>query len=328
MVRPLRIEYPEAWYHVMNRGASRSKIFHQVEDYELFLKVIEEACLLFNVYISSYCLMSNHYHLLVHTPEGNISRFMRHVNGVYTQRFNRKYKKDGSLFRGRYKAILIQADEYLTQVLKYIHKNPGKAKMVKKEEDYRWSSHRIYLRGKSPKEWLDISSVLLLFSEKKRKAITKYRDFMDYPVDEEVKKFYSKKNQSSILGEKSFREWIKNNFISKDNKAKLEVTEKRQLYGEKILKVINSLVCRAFNIDEKILYVQTRGKENIPRLLAVSLSRELSGLSLSEIAERYKTLSYKSIASNRFRFKRKMSKNKKLTKLYKKIKGTCSHAEI
>ncbi len=93
MSRPLRIEYPDAWYHVMNRGANRLKTFKESEDYDMFLRVIEEACTLFNVFVSAYCLMNNHYHLLICTPEGNISRFMRHVNGVYTQRFNRKYKR-------------------------------------------------------------------------------------------------------------------------------------------------------------------------------------------------------------------------------------------
>ena len=312
----------------MNRGASRARIFNHSEDYELFLTVIEEACLLFNVYISSYCLMINHYHLLICTPEGNISRFMRHVNGVYTQRFNRKYKKDGALFRGRYKAILIQADEYLTQVVKYIHKNPVKAKIVEKEENYRWSSHKIYLSGKSKNEWLDISCVLILFSKNKRSAIRQYREFMCSQLDEEVKDFYSKKNQSSILGEESFREWIKMNFISKDNKTKLEVKEKRQLYGEKIIKEINSQVCKAFTIEKNVLFIQKRGKENLPRFFAVSLARELSGLSLTEIADKYKSISYKTIASNQFRFKKKMLKNKKLTRLYEKVKATCSHAEI
>ncbi len=114
MSRPLRIEYLSAWYHVMNRGANRNKFFCKDEDYDLFIKVLEEACNLFNVYITAQCLMNTYYHIVVNTPEGNLSRFMRHLNGVYTQRYNRKYKKDGTLFRGRYKAILIQVDEYLT----------------------------------------------------------------------------------------------------------------------------------------------------------------------------------------------------------------------
>lgn len=91
MARPLRIEYPGAWYHVMNRGANRNRIFSIDQNYEEFLKVLQEACSLFKVYISAYCLMNNHYHIVLNTPEGNLSRFMRRVNGVYTQRYNKKH---------------------------------------------------------------------------------------------------------------------------------------------------------------------------------------------------------------------------------------------
>ena len=327
MARPLRIEYPEAWYHVMNRGLSYTKIYRQEEDYKLFLTVIKEACILFNVYISSYCLMNNHYHLLINTPEGNLSRFMRHVNGVYTQRFNRKHKRDGPLFRGRYKAILIQADEYLTQVVKYIHNNPLKAKMVNRLEEYKWSSHSLYLQGKSKSDWIDMSSVLVLFSSKRKLAIKIYKEFMGYPVDKEVNQFYSKKNQSSILGESSFRDWIKNTFILKDDKAQLEIKEKRVLRGEKIIEIITHEVCRMFKIDIHRLFEKKRGKENIPRCLAISLSRELSGLTFLEIADKFHTISYKTIAATHFKFKQKMILNKKLSTQYIKIKRLCSQAK-
>ena len=107
MSRPLRIEYPGAWYHIMNRGRRRENIFTTSTDYHLFVDVMKETSEMFNLKVSAYCLMSNHYHLLVHTPDGNLSRCMRHINGVYTQRFNRTHKKDGQLFRGRFKAVLV-----------------------------------------------------------------------------------------------------------------------------------------------------------------------------------------------------------------------------
>ena len=113
MARPLRIEYPGAWYHVMNRGAGRKKIFNATPHYELFLTLLEEVSERFGAEIHAYCLMGNHYHLLLHTPEGNLQRSMRHLNGVYTQRYNRMRGTDGPLFRGRYKAIVVDADHYL-----------------------------------------------------------------------------------------------------------------------------------------------------------------------------------------------------------------------
>lgn len=328
MSRPLRIEYPDAWYHVMNRGANRLKTFKESEDYDMFLRVIEEACTLFNVSLSAYCLMNNHYHLLIRTPEGNISRFMRHVNGVYTQRFNRKYKRDGSLFRGRFKAILIQADEYLTQVVKYIHNNPVKARVVNAREKYKWSSHLAYLKGKSPKEWLELMPVLSLFSLKRKLAIVHYKEFMGHPVKDEVTQFYSKKNQTSILGEATFKEWIKANFIKKDDKAQLEIKEKRELQGEKILTVIKYEVCRMFKVNEEMLFERKRGEENLPKFITIALSRELSGLSLAEIAETFKMSSYKTVGTTCFRLKKKMEENKTIKKKYKRLKFLCSQGKI
>jgi REP element-mobilizing transposase RayT len=121
MARPLRILYENAWYHVMNRGASRIKTFYNDDNYKLFLDLLSDTYQRFNLETHAYCLMPNHYHLLVRTPLANLSRCMRHIDGLYTQKFNRIGKRDGALFRGRYKAILIDADSYLLQLSRYIH---------------------------------------------------------------------------------------------------------------------------------------------------------------------------------------------------------------
>ncbi len=115
MSRPLRIEFPGAWYHVMNRGRRSEAIFSEKEDYSEFLDLLIEISAIWNANIAAYCLMSNHYHVLLQTPEGNISRCMRHLNGLYTQRFNRMHGFDVQLFRGRYKSILVCNDRHLLQ---------------------------------------------------------------------------------------------------------------------------------------------------------------------------------------------------------------------
>ena len=328
MARPLRIEYPGAWYHVMNRGANRNRIFSKDDDYKLFIDVLKEACGLFNVYISAYCLMSNHYHIVVNTPEGNLSRFMRHVNGVYTQRYNIKHRRDGALFRGRYRAILIQAEEYLTHIVKYVHQNPLKARMVNDLNNYKWSSHPFYLKGKSDGEWLDISNLLASFSSRKKKAVIMYKEFMGICLDGEVMKFYSKKAQSSIFGNNGFVEMIKEKFVKSDKVSTIENMEKRVILGEGRVKTINEKICNSFNIEENMLYQTKRGVGNIPRLFAISLSRELSELSFSEIAKKYKIKSYKTIASSNFRLKERMNKNRRIKKQYTKLRETCSQGEI
>ena len=314
----------------MNQGSNHNRIFSKDnnDDYEHFIKVLQEACSLFNAFISAYCLMSNQYHIVVHTPEGNLSRFMRHVNGVYTQRYNRKHNRDGALFRGRYKAILIQAEVYLTQVVKYVHYNPLKAKRVNNLNNYKWSSHPSYLKGKSNSEWLDINNLLAYFSSRKKKSIIMYKEFMSIGLDEEVVKFYSKKAQSSIFGDSGFVEMIKEKFVKKGKVSTLGITKKRLILGKGKVKTINKIICNKFNIEENILFQTSRGEENMPRLFAISLSRELSGLSFSEIAKRYKIKSYKTIASSNFRLKERMKNNRKIKTKYSMLKKLCSQGEI
>jgi len=122
MPRPQRIEYENAFYHVMNRGRGKQIVFHSDEYYLSFLTLLAETRQRFGCVIHAYCLMANHYHLLIETPRANLSRIMRHINGVYTQRYNRLKKTDGPLFRGRYKSILVEQDAYLLQLTRYIHR--------------------------------------------------------------------------------------------------------------------------------------------------------------------------------------------------------------
>lgn len=325
MARPLRIEYPGAWYHAMNRGLNQSDIYLSKSDYELFVQVLKEACELFHVFVSSYCLMSNHYHILLCTPEGNLSRFMRHLNGVYTQRHNRKHKKDGPLFRGRYKAILVQEEEYIKGVVRYIHRNPLKAKIVTDLGKYSWSSHRVYEKGKSKEVWLNIDDVLGSFSGKRRIAIRMYKEFVRQEIDQELDKFYSKKQQSSILGEESFIKSIRERFIFSDRDLKIEIKEKKKIQSEGRIEKINIEVCSFFGVNEDKLYSSKRGKENLPRLVAISLSRELSGFKFPEIAKKYKITTYRTAGAICYRFNEKLKVNKKIARQYKRLKSICSH---
>ena len=153
MSRPLRIEYPNAWYHIMNRGRRAENIFKDEKDYAMFVELLQEASVAWNVRISAYCLMPNHYHLLIQTPEANIARCMRHISGVYTQKFNRRHGFDGPLFRGRYKSILIDADIYLLQLVRYVHRNPLKAGLCDMDK-YKWSSHKGYLSVAKKWNWI------------------------------------------------------------------------------------------------------------------------------------------------------------------------------
>lgn len=178
MSRPLRIEFAGALYHVTSRGDRREDIFLDDGDRELFLVVLSEAVEAYNWSVHSYCLMGNHYHLLLETPDSNLSKGMRHLNGVYTQRFNRSHKHVGHVFQGRYKAIIVQKETYLLELARYIVLNPVRARMVRSARDWPWSSYRASAGLADCPAWLETDWILSAFSEKRFEAIERYRDFV------------------------------------------------------------------------------------------------------------------------------------------------------
>ena len=326
MARPLRIEYPGAYYHVMNRGNARNNIFLIDDDYGMFLALLDESCSFFNVKILSYCLMSNHYHLLVYTPKGNLSRFMRHVGGVYTQRFNKVHKKDGHLFRGRFKAVLVQEDAYLTHLVRYIHLNPVQANLTQDPKDYPWSSHNHYLRAKDEK-WLTVNETLKFFSPKLKQAKKLYLQFIKDGLDPKTKAFFEKKNRSFIFGDNDFVDRVKETYLSKGKEPSSEIPEKRTLDGESAIKRIKTEVRRYFEVDEATLYSSKRGEHNRPRFVALNLSREISGLKLKEIAGYFKIRSYKTVGTDCQRLKNYLTQDKAGQRAYLDLKNKCIQEE-
>ena len=141
-MRPLRIEYSGAVYHVTSRGNAQQDIFDDDVDYREFLDVLCLVTRRFNWLIHAYCLMGNHYHLLVETPDGNLSAGMRQLNGVYTQRFNRRRERVGHVMQGRFKAIIVDKESYLAELCRYIVINPVRAGIKKRPEQWQWSSYR------------------------------------------------------------------------------------------------------------------------------------------------------------------------------------------
>ena len=159
MVRPLRIEYPGAVYHITSRGDRREPIAKDDIDRTAFLAIAGHALERFDAHAWAYCLMGNHYHLVLRTREANLSRLMRHINGVYTQTFNRRHQLTGHLFQGRFKAILVDSDSYLLEVCRYVDLNPVRAHMVDHPDAYRWSSYRVLAGLADRPDWLDVNSV-------------------------------------------------------------------------------------------------------------------------------------------------------------------------
>jgi REP element-mobilizing transposase RayT len=159
------LEYPGALYHVTARGDRREDIFFREEDRADFLSVLGEVCDRFNWVVHAYCQMTNHYHLLVETVDGNLGRGMRQLNGVYTQRFNRRHGLVGHLFQGRYKAILVQKESYLLELTRYVVLNPVRAGMVADPANWPWSSYRTVVGEAPAPEWLDTDGLLGQFEK-------------------------------------------------------------------------------------------------------------------------------------------------------------------
>jgi REP element-mobilizing transposase RayT len=178
MSRPLRIEYPGAVYHVTSRGDARRPIFRDDNDRLLFLDVLHFIVSRFQWLCHAYCLMSNHYHLLIETPEGNLSRAMRQLNGVYTQRFNRRHRKPGHVFQGRYKAIVVEKESYLLELCRYVVLNPVRAKAVEAPEAWIWSSYKATAGFMDVPEYLTADWILSHFGKKRKDAQKHYREFV------------------------------------------------------------------------------------------------------------------------------------------------------
>ena len=275
MSRALRIAYPGAFYHVASRGNERKNIFLNKRDREQFLSYLESATVRYGALIHVYCLMSNHYHLLVETPRANVSQIMKHVNGAYTTYFNVKRRRAGHLFQGRYKAILVDKDEYAKQLSLYIHLNPVRAKIVAKPGDYEWSSYRAYTGSACTPQWLHREFILSFFGSKENAARKRYRDFAEGQAGLECPSPFEHVTASTLLGGASFVEWVREKFL-KGAQVDRELPGVRQLIGRPGFEAIHSAV--------EGLFINDRAKA---RRVGMYLCRRHTGFKLKEIGAAY-----------------------------------------
>jgi REP element-mobilizing transposase RayT len=315
MARPLRIEYPDAWYHVMNRGRRAEHIFLEEIDYKSFVELLMESVELWNFRIAAYCLMPNHYHLVVQTPDANLSRCMRHINGIYTQRFNRSHRCDGQLFRGRYKSIVVDADNYLLQLVRYIHRNPIRSGIVERMDSYKWSSHRGYLSRGKKWDWLHRGFVLSMLSKDTKQQQRLYKEFMVEEDSEEISQVFEQNKLPSILGRDEFIDGLRDRFF--ERKTHKEVPESRVLAPER--EKIKQVICRIYGVRVEDLLKSKRGTFNEPRSVAIYLTRQLRGENLAEICREYGLSKYSSASSVIERVGTKMSTDRQLRKRVAKI---------
>src|SRR5258708_643608 len=185
MARPLRLEFPNALYHVTSRGNEQRAIFRSDRDRKAFLGFLAETVRRFGWSVTAWVLMTNHFHVVIQTPQANLSRGMHWFNSAYVGWFNRVHKRSGHLYQGRFKAFLIEKEAYLAEVLRYVVLNPGRAHMVERPEDYKWSSYRATAGLDAAPDWLDLASVLPFFHPEREDAQRDYREFVCAKIDGE-----------------------------------------------------------------------------------------------------------------------------------------------
>lgn len=218
MARPLRVEYPGAVYHITSRGNARNRIFNDDQDKTRFLEVLESVVKKVSWFCHGYCLMDNHYHLLVETPEGNLSSGMRQLNGVYTQRYNKRHDKTGHIFEGRYKSVLVEKESYLLELCRYIILNPIRAGIVDDPAKWKWSSFPATIGKVDKPKYLSIDWILGQFGSKTSIARKKYIYFIFDGINKTPQEKISTK---AILGSESFINQFKG--LLKDKEAIKEI---------------------------------------------------------------------------------------------------------
>lgn len=308
MARPLRIEYPGAFYHVTSRGNEQKDIYKSRHDREKFLEYLESATQRYGAVIHAYCQMSNHYHLLLETQTGNLSQIMQHINSAYTTYFNVKRKRAGHLFQGRYKAILVEADEYATELSRYIHLNPVKAAMVAQPEDWPWSSYRGFIGQDRAPDWLNREFILGHFGKKTADAEKKYREFVKDLLGKAYENPLKDTIGTAILGSAEFVAAITEKHLT-SRVMERDLPALRQFASRPSLEEILSSVKSVIDSDEKLA-----------RQAGMYLCHRYSGQKLRTIGELFNVRESAISEASRL-FPHKMERDKKLWKAIERIKG-------
>ena len=308
MGRPLRIQYPGGWYHVTSRGNERKAIFKSKGDREKFLSYLKSAHERYGALIHVYCLMNNHYHLLVETPRSNLSQILHHINGAYTNYYNAKRKRAGHLFQGRYKAIVVDKDAYCQELSRYIHLNPVRAGIVDRPSEYPWSSYGYYVGVKKQPEWATVETVLEYFDKDIKKARKYYRKFIEEVLGKEIANPLKDVFASTFLGSERFIDWAKEKWIGYKNADVRNIPVLKELKGAPSLE----------DIEQKVRSV-IGGMDPLYKKSCLYLSQQYGGYRLKDIGAYYHMRGSAVSQSNR-RLKEKIDRDRKFKKKLKEIK--------
>ena len=310
MVRPLRLSFENTFYHITARGNRREKIFYSDRDKEVFLKRLKEMLIKYSMTCHAYCLMDNHYHLFIKTIKPNLSQGIHYLNSAYANWFRNKHQIIGPLFQGRFKSILIDADNYALMLSAYIHLNPLRAGIVKQLEDYPWSSYLDYLNLRKS-HITDPYFVLNLIDNNALKSIKKYRNYLiEYQdMKDPIKESY----HHIALGSTTFIEKLKEKMAYLGQKREIPSTRFHSEYDAE--KIIVKMM-QVLHIERKEIFAKQRG--NLHRSLALYLIKRFTPHSLSEIGKIFK-MDYSAVSQAAKRFEKKCEVNQEIKEVMQKV---------
>jgi REP element-mobilizing transposase RayT len=323
MARALRIKYKNALYHITSRGNERRNIFENDPDRDFFLKTLKESLNTYNVILYSYVLMSNHFHLLLETPLANLSEFMRQFNITYTSYYNRKYNRVGHLYQGRYKSILVQKDNYLHILSRYIHLNPVRVVRMenvplKEREKYlrqfKWSSLKGYINKDNTKSFVDYQTVLLEYGGDNQKGRNNYWQALqsDLSLKLEIKKQII---GNSILGNEQFIQEIKEKYLMKREK---EIPSVKKIHSYCTKDKVIEITCREIGKT----WEQIKSTPDSYRQILMDMLYRYTGLNNREIGE-LMALDYSTVSVGRRRLRGKLFNDSELRDLVRRIEEGC-----
>ena len=312
MARPLRLSFTNAFYHITARGHRKEKIFYDDKDKKVFIRKLSETLLRYSITCYAYCLMDNHYHLFIKTAQPNLSQAIHYLNGSYANWFRPRYQLTGSIFQGRFKSILVEADSYALILSAYLHLNPLRAGIVQKLEDYPWSSYLAYIHLRKPQiANLDSSLVLQYFSSDLISAIKHYQEYLlqNQQMEDPLAQSY----RHIALGSNDFIEEIKLKIEKQGKKREIPVTRSVPFYhAEQILEKMSDTL----KINQEIIFSKERG--NIHRQLALYLIRYFTSLALSQIGQLF-DMDYSAVSQAVKRFEQKCENNNEIAQLKEKM---------
>jgi len=320
MARALRIQYPGAYYHLTCRGNDRKRIFGDDKDKEKFLKLLENSLDVYQVNLYSYVLMTNHFHLLVQTPLGNLSEFMRHFNVCYTGYYNYRHNRSGHLYQGRYKSFLIDVDNYLLEVSRYLHLNVVRVHSLRTAsldekvnllENYKWSSLPGYISKKKIEKFINYDLIISMTGSR-----ASYYKFIIEGLDKEIKDPFKEIRNGGILGGDKFLKKIKKEHLEYGSSREQPMYRELKSGTIKPEDLINE-AAKYFNIKKEEFSIKQGN--GIKRGIVSELLYKYSGLKQKEIGKILGNIDYSAVSKLRIRLKKNMKEDEDIRKAFGKL---------